>query len=110
MEKLMTPRPRITIPSHVPRPVRYDWLMAAATLSGKSLHLALALSWLAGLAHSPKVKLTRATMRRFSLSRDACYDGLRKMEAARLVSVWRLPGRSPMVILLGPDEKPMTTW
>ena len=72
MEKLMTPRPRITIPSHVPRPVRYDWLMAAATLSGKSLHLALALSWLAGLAHSPKVKLTRATMRRFSLSRDAC--------------------------------------
>lgn len=106
----MTPRPRITIPSHVPRPVRYDWLMAAATLSGKSLHLALALSWLAGLAHSPKVKLTRATMRRFSLSRDACYDGLRKMEVARLVSVWRLPGRSPMVILLGPDEKPMTTW
>ena len=106
----MTPRPRITIPSPVPRPVRYDWLMAAATLSGKSLHLALALSWLAGLAHSPKVKLTRATMRRFSLSRDACYDGLRKMEAARLVSVWRLPGRSPMVILLGPDEKPMTTW
>ena len=106
----MTPRPRIPIPSHVPRPVRYDWLMAAATLSGKSLHLALALSWLAGLAHSPKVKLTRATMRRFSLSRDACYDGLRKMEAARLVSVWRLPGRSPMVILLGPDEKPMTTW
>ena len=106
----MTIRPLITIPTHTPRPVRYDWLIAAAKLSGKSLHLALALSWLAGLAHSPRVKLTRTTMRRFSLSRDACYDGLRKLEAARLVAVWRLPGRSPMVILLGPDEKPMTTW
>lgn len=106
----MTVRPLITIPTHVPRPVRYDWLMAAAKLSGKSLHLALALSWLAGLAHSPKVKLTRSTMRRFSLSRDACYDGLRKLEAARLVAVWRLPGRSPMVILLGTDGKPMASW
>ena len=106
----MTIRHLITIPTHTPRPVRYDWLIAAAKLSGKSLHLALALSWLAGLAHSPRVKLTRTTMRRFSMSRDACYDGLRKLEAARLVAVWRLPGRSPMVILLGPDEKPMTTW
>lgn len=106
----MTLRPLIALPTHVPRPVRYDWLIAAAKLSGKSLHLALALSWLAGLTRLPKVKLTRTTMRRFSLSRDACYDGLRKMEAARLVTVWRLPGRSPMVILLGTDGKPMTTW
>ena len=36
------------------------------------------------------------------VSRDASYDGLRRLQAQRLVTVRRLPGRSPQVVLLEP--------
>lgn len=89
----------------VPRHVRYDWLAAVASIStrsSKSLHLGIALAWLAATRHAPGVSLTRRTLAKWNLSRDACYDGLRRLEAAGLVRVWRLPGRSPHVILMEP--------
>jgi hypothetical protein len=96
----------VTIPASAPGPVRPDWLAEAARLSGKSLHLglALALSCLAARRRAPGVPLTRRTLAQWSISRDACYDGLRRLEAAGLVQVWRLPGRSPRVILLEPGR------
>jgi hypothetical protein len=87
-----------------PGPVDPDWLAAAARLSGKSLHLGVALVWLAGLRRAPGVRLTRRTLEKWSVSRDASDDGLRRLEAAGLVRVWRLPGRAPHVILLEPGE------
>lgn len=93
-----------TVHSWPPGRVHPDWLAAAARLSGKSLHLGVALAWLAGLRRAPGVRLTRRTLEKWSVSRDACYDGLRRLEAAGLVRVWRLPGRAPHVILLEPGE------
>jgi hypothetical protein len=87
-----------------PRPIRYDWLIAVGQLSGKSLHLGIALAWMAVVRGGPRVQLGRRVMARFSLSRDASYDALRRLEAHGLVKVWRLPGRSPMVTLMEPGE------
>jgi hypothetical protein len=105
----------VPIAASAPGPLRPDWLAEAARLSGKSLHLGLALSCLAARRRAPGVPLTRRTLAQWSISRDACYDGLRRLEAAGLVQVWRLPGRSPRVILLEPgQDRPLdvgvTSW
>lgn len=86
----------------VPHLVRYDWLAKVATLSGKALHLGIALAWLAATHPTSRTMLTRRVMAKWSLSRDSCYDGLRRLERAGLIRVWRLPGRSPHVILTEP--------
>ena len=81
---------------------RFDWLCEAARQPGKAAHLALMLAWQAARASSPAVKPGRRALLRFGISRDACYDGLRRLETAGLVHVWRLPGRLPQVILVEP--------
>lgn len=83
-------------------PTRYDWLAKAAQLRGKTLHLSIALSWLAAIYGKPAVPITRRTLAHWNISRDACYDNLRKLQQAGLVRVWRLPGRAPMVVLIEP--------
>ena len=80
---------------------RIDWLMAASTVPGKALHLALLLHSLCSMRAYPAVRLTRR-MLAGHVSRDACYDGLRRLQGERLVTVRRLPGRSPHVVLLEP--------
>lgn len=81
---------------------RYDWLRLAAAHRGKVTQLAVMLSCLAAEQGSSTVRPTRASLRRFAVSRDAAYDALRKLEAAGLVHVWRLPGRVPKVSLVEP--------
>lgn len=85
-----------------PQLVRCDWLELAALLPGKTLHLGVALVCYTNMVGGARMQLTRRMMARFNLSREACYDGLRRLEAAGLVKVWRLPGRSPMVTLVEP--------
>lgn len=89
-------------PGSRPEAARFDWLCEAARQPGKSAQLALMLAWQAAQAGSPAVKPARRGLRRFGVSRDACYDGLRRLEDAGLVHVWRLPGRLPQVILVEP--------
>ncbi len=75
--------------------VRLDWLQAAATLPGKSLHIALLLHTLCSRRGLPLVHLTRRMLD--GVSRDAFYDGLVRLESLRLVNV-ACPGartRSP---------------
>ncbi len=87
--------------------VRFDWLIEVAKVSGKGLHLGVALLAMASKQGRPNVKLSRKTMAHFSLSRDAVYDGLRRLEDRQLVQVWRLPGRCPMIILLEGNGQPL---
>jgi len=92
----------------MPGQFRPDWLAEAAKLSGKSLHTAVALAWLAATHQVPGIRLTRRSMAKWSLSRDAYYDALRRLEAAKLIHVWRLPGRSHHVILMEPGiDRPL---
>ena len=81
---------------------RIDWLVAASTIPGKGLHLALLLHSLCSSRPCPSVKLTRRMLEQGNVSRDASYDGLRRLQAHRLVTVRRLPGRSPQILLLEP--------
>lgn len=79
-----------------------------ASLSGKALHLGIALVWLSATRPSEKAMFTRRVMARWSLSRDSCYDGLRRLERAGLIRVWRLPGRTPHIILTEPGtDRPL---
>ena len=66
------------------------------------LHLALALAWLSALQARPDVALTRRTMARWGLSRDAAGDGLRFLQHAGLLRCWSAPGRARIVILYEP--------
>ena len=81
---------------------RIDWLMAASVVPGKALHLALLLHTLCSARPYPAVRLTRRMLAQGRVSRDACYDGLRRLQEERLLAVRRLPGRSPQVVLLEP--------
>jgi len=92
------------IQSDSPRTVRYDWLaqVAATAQRSKTLHLGLALAWLAAKRGVPGVALTRRTLAKWSLSRDAAYDGIKVLQAAGLVIVWSLPGRAHHVVLVEP--------
>ena len=81
---------------------RIDWLLAATIIPGKGLHLALLLHSLCSNRAYPSVRLTRRMLAHGNVSRDASYDGLRRLQAHRLVTVRRLPGRSPQIVLLEP--------
>lgn len=48
------------------------------------------------------MRLTRRMMAEGGVSRDSCYQGLRRLTELGLVNVRRLPGRSPQVVLLEP--------
>ena len=100
--------PPSPVPTSTPGAFRADWLAEAAKLNGKSLHTALALAWLAALNQVPGVRMTRRTLAQFSISREAYYDSIRRLEAKKLIRVWRLPGRAMHTILLEPGgEKPL---
>ncbi|OWR03987.1 hypothetical protein CDO81_12400 [Roseateles puraquae] len=68
--------------------------------------MALLLQKLCTQRTSPVINLTRRMLAFGHLSRDASYDGLRRLEQARLISVRRLPGRSPQIVLLEPGSAP----
>ena len=86
----------------MPVTFRSDWLTAAASLSGKSLHTALAIAYLASQQNVVGVRMTRRTLTQFNISREAFYDAIRRLEAKKLIRVWRLPGRSLHLLLTEP--------
>ena len=84
-------------------PIPLGWITKAAGVEGKTLHVAIALWFLAGLKRSHKVALPRSTLRRFGVSRQASYRALLRLEDAGLVSVDRHPGRNAIVTILSTD-------
>lgn len=81
-------------------PIGLDWIGAAARLPGKSLHVALALQYLAGLQRTKTVKLNAKTLDTLGVARDAKYEALRRLEQAGLISTETQPGRTAVVTLL----------
>jgi hypothetical protein len=80
--------------------VLLDWLMTAAQLPGKSLHVGVALWAIGELQNSRVVALSNITSLRFGLDRNAKYRALAWLEQAGLVSVERKAGRAPLVTIL----------
>ena len=81
-------------------PVPLDWLTAASVLPGRSLHVGIALWFLAGLGDSRVILLTNTTADRFGVDRNGKYRALDWLEGAGLIRVARRPGRPPEVTLL----------
>ena len=77
-----------------------DWLMTAAQLPGKSLHVGVALCAIGELQNSRVVALSNITSLRFGLDRNAKYRALAWLEKAGLISVERRAGRAPRVTIL----------
>jgi len=80
-------------------PLPLDWMQHAARLPGKTLQVALALWYLAGLQKSHTVKLASKPLETMGVSRDAKYDALARLVSAGLVAVDQKPGQAPIVTL-----------
>jgi hypothetical protein len=85
-------------------PISLDWLSAAAHLSGRTLHVALALQHSAALQKSMTVKVPRKIREAFGISDGLYGHALKRLENAKLVTVERENGKAPQVtITLLPD-------
>lgn len=81
-------------------PIPLDWIGRAACLPGKTLHVALALQYLAGLKKTNSVKLGAKVLAIFGVARDAKYDALDRLQQAGLIAVEQTLGRAPVVTML----------
>ena len=81
-------------------PIPWDWLCVAACLSGKALHVGMAIWLKVGIIRRREVKLSRMDLEPLGVRKDAASRALRSLEEAGLVSVERHPGQSPAVTLL----------
>lgn len=97
-------RPLIRANPKTPKLVRLDVLEAAAAVPGKACQLLIGLMLLVVIRGAPIVPLTRRTMARVKVSREAAGPALRRLEAAGLVKVWSLPGRARTICLLEPGK------
>ena len=78
-------------------PLPLSWFAQAAALPGKALHVAVAIWFQVGLERQQTIKLGQKRVARFSVSRDAKYDALLRLEKIGLIEVKRLPGQAPIV-------------
>jgi hypothetical protein len=85
-------------------PVDWDWLITAARLPGRALHLAVAISYLDGFKRSGTVKLRPSVVRELGMDRHASYRALKQLEDAGLLSVVRARGKAPAVTMRYPKK------
>jgi len=81
-------------------PIPLDWLLRAARLPGRALHVGLGLWHQAGLVGNSQVALSMKLMRSMGVGRCAVYRALHALENAGLVAVARYRGRKPQVTIL----------
>ena len=80
-------------------PIPLDWLAKAARQPGKTLHVAVAVWFLAGVTRNRSVALSSRLMFSLGSSRFSTYRGIRALEEAGLVKVIRQRGRSPRITI-----------
>ena len=85
-------------------PVPLDWLAVAAKLPGKALAVGLAIWFLIGLKTTNRISLTHSHLEKLDVGRKAAYRALAALEGAKLISVERHAGRSPIITVL--DARP----
>lgn len=89
-------------------PIPWDWLTKAASLPGKTLHVALELWRESGCKKSPNINVSPSGLRKLGVSRETGYHCLNRLEAAGLIEVERRRGRSARVTILHqPNTQPI---
>lgn len=80
--------------------VNWGWLSAASKLPGKAMHVGLVLWHLHHLRRRWTVRWEPIKAASLGITRYAAYAGLRRLEAAGLITVDRHVGRCPIVTIL----------
>jgi len=80
-------------------PIPWTWLVEAARLPGRTLHLGMVIWHLEGFQQTGTVKLKPSLCRELGMDRHASYRALKELERAGLVSVTRKRGAAAMVTL-----------
>jgi hypothetical protein len=83
-----------------------DWLIVAARLPGRALHVGISIWFWAGIKKSNKVIPARPLLQALGVSRHAAYRALEYLERAQLIHVKRSRGRNPTVTLLDAPPTP----
>ncbi len=86
-------------------PIPEVWLAQAAHLSGKAFVVSIALWFFAGIMRKPIIKLSQKMLRSWGVNRKAAYRALIALENAKLISVVRHDGRTPIVTILAVEEE-----
>jgi hypothetical protein len=81
-------------------PIPWSWLTKVANLSGKALHVGIALKLLVGLRKTNIVKMQSARLVELGVSRQCYSRALKELEDAHLITVDRRPGQTPLVTVL----------
>jgi DNA-binding MarR family transcriptional regulator len=92
------PKPR-TGEKFLKGPIPWNWLLGAAKLPGKALHVAITIWFLAGIKRDETINLSLKILGDMGVKRNAAYRGLTALEEAGLVSVSRHRGRCPVVTI-----------
>jgi hypothetical protein len=90
-------------------PIPCWWLVKAARLPGKALHLAAVLWQRKGVVRSNHVTLSARSMSELGVKWDAVRRALKHMENAGLVRVGRTVGRSPRVEIVTSEPEASET-
>lgn len=89
------------------RIIDFDWLARAAKLPGKTLHVACAVWYVASLHRTPTIRLAPYALRMFGISRDACYDSLRRLADAEMIALSARRGRLPRLTVVDRQMRPI---
>ena len=87
-------------------PIPWNWIQQAARLPGSALHVGVLLWFEAGCRKSRTFPISLARAGEFQLHSDTMKRCLWKLEAAKLVSIRRPPGRSLQVTILDAPAVP----
>jgi hypothetical protein len=85
-------------------PIPLNWLCHAAQLPGKSLHVGLAIWFLAGLNKSATVKLSQSVLNQMGVDRHSKARALKQLTNAKLISMQSAPGCAPVITVLAIAE------
>lgn len=85
-------------------PIPLNWLMEAAKLPGKSLHVGIVIWFKAGLTKSHSVSVPNGLLSTFGVDRHAKARALVSLESAGLISVKRKSGKNPVITILPLDQ------
>jgi hypothetical protein len=85
-------------------PIPWRWIITAARLPGKSLHIGIGLWFLAGVTRSRTVKLSNMLLKLLGVTRFSKARGLLELERAGLIRIDRRQGKNPLVTILNPGQ------
>lgn len=81
-------------------PLPWNWLCSASKCPGKSLNVAIALRFIAGIKKDNRIKMQRAVLKDLGISRQTYNNGLKQLERVGLVTIEKGPGQTPTVTLV----------